>query len=114
MSEPIYHLALRSDWERAPDEDYCVPSLATEGFIHCSLARQVAWAANRFYTDAEGLLVLTLDPGRLSSPVKLEPAANDVFPHIYGPINRQAVVAATELTRGPDGRWWFPLAPETA
>jgi len=106
--EPIYHLALRRDWEGAPDEEYRAASLPTEGFIHCSRADQVARSANRFYARAEGLLVLTIDPVRLVSPLRHDPASNgELFPHIHGPLNRSAVVAVAEMTRGPDGLWTF-------
>jgi uncharacterized protein (DUF952 family) len=107
--EPIYHLALRPAWEGAPHEDYRAESLQSEGFIHCSNADQVARSANRFYADAEGLLILTIDPRLLVSPLRIEPASSgEVFPHIHGPLNRSAVVAVAEMTRGPDGLWTFP------
>jgi uncharacterized protein (DUF952 family) len=106
--QPIYHLVLRSAWERDPSQPYRADSLATEGFIHCSLAGQVAGAANRFYADAKDLIVVTIDTSRLSSPLREEPAANgELFPHIYGPLNRDAVTAAVPLKRGEDGRWVF-------
>jgi len=105
---PIYHLVTRSAWEQAPAEAYRAGSLASEGFIHCSYAEQVAWAANRFYAEAADLLVLQIDPGKLTSPLKAEAAAHgEVFPHIYGPIDRAAVVAVLTLGRGGDGQWVF-------
>jgi uncharacterized protein (DUF952 family) len=104
----IYHLVPRGVWEEASDRPYTADSLAAEGFIHCSHAGQVAWAANRFYAAADDLLVLHIDPERLASPVREEDGgAGELFPHIYGPINRDAVVAVEELRRGPDGRWVF-------
>jgi uncharacterized protein (DUF952 family) len=105
---PIYHLVLRPVWEHEPTLPYRADSLSTEGFIHCSFAEQVAGAANRFYAEANELLVLTIDTTRLNSPLREEPASNgEVFPHIYGPINRDAVTAAVPLKRGGDGRWLF-------
>jgi uncharacterized protein (DUF952 family) len=104
----IYHLTSRPAWERAPAEPYRADSLTGEGFIHCSNAGQVAWAANRFYGGADELLVLHVDAGRLTSPLRDEDGGNgERFPHVYGPINRDAVVAARPLGRGPDGRWAF-------
>jgi uncharacterized protein (DUF952 family) len=112
--ERIYHLALRPAWEGAPEEDYRAESLATEGFIHCSRADQVARSANRFYAGATGLLVLTIDPTLLVSPLRHEPASSgELFPHVHGPINRSAVMAVTEMTRGPDGLWKFTPGPMT-
>jgi uncharacterized protein (DUF952 family) len=105
---PIYHLVLRSLWERDPAQPYRANSLETEGFIHCCFAEQVAGSANRFYAGASDLLVLTIDATRLSSPLREEAAASGkLYPHIYGPINRDAVSTAVPLTRGSDGRWMF-------
>jgi uncharacterized protein (DUF952 family) len=105
----IYHLVPRSTWEQAPGEPYRASSLAAEGFIHCSNEGQVAWAANRFYAGQPDLLVVCLDADRLASPVREEDAGTgERFPHVYGPIGREAVVEVRELRRGPDGRWCFP------
>lgn len=104
----IYHLVPKSAWENAPAGPYRAPSLATEGFIHCSNAAQVAWAANRFYAGEGELLVLVLDAGRLSSPVRDEDAGSgEKFPHVYGPIDREAVIAVRPLGHGADRRWVF-------
>jgi glutathione S-transferase len=111
----IYHLASRPAWERAPAEPYRADSLTGEGFIHCSNADQVAWAANRFCAGADDLLVLFIDAGRLTSPLRDEDGGNGPwFPHVYGPINRDAVVAVQPLRRGPDGLWAFTPEGEGA
>jgi uncharacterized protein (DUF952 family) len=104
----IYHLVTRAAWEKAAADSYAADSLAGEGFIHCSNADQVAGAANRFYADADDLLLLHLDADHLTSPLCDEPSGTgELFPHIYGPINRSAVVRVEELRRGADGRWAF-------
>lgn len=104
----IYHLVLRRVWEKNADLPYRADSLASEGFIHCSFAEQLAWAANRFYADAEDLLLLHVDPERLTSPLREEPCeTGEIFPHIYGPLNRDAVETVEALARGADGRWQF-------
>jgi glutathione S-transferase len=104
----VYHLVLRSAWERDPGQPYRADSLGSEGFIHCSFADQVARSANRFYADATDLLVLTIDPARLTSPLRDEAAGDgQLYPHVYGPINRDAVTAAVPLNKGTDGRWTF-------
>jgi uncharacterized protein (DUF952 family) len=106
----VYHLVLRSVWERSPDGPYAAASLAAEGFIHCSNADQVCRSANRFFAGATDVLALEIDVGRLTSPLRDEPGGDrEWFPHIYGPINRAAVVAVHALGRGPDGRWAWSL-----
>jgi glutathione S-transferase len=105
---PIYLLASRPLWEREPDQPYRTDSLAGEGFIHCCFADQVAAAANRFYATATEVLVVTLDPARLTHPLREElSSSGKLFPHVYGPINRDAVTAVVPLAKGVDGRWGF-------
>lgn len=104
----IYHLVLPTHWDAAATEPYRAESLEKEGFIHCSHRPQVAWAANRFYTQAADLLALEVDPARLTSAVRDEDAGwGEKFPHIYGPLNRDAVVAVHRLRRNGEGRWEF-------
>jgi uncharacterized protein (DUF952 family) len=101
----IYHLVTPAAWGQAGDE-YQADSLEGEGFIHCSFADQVARSANRFYAGAPELLLLHIDRGRLARPLRTEAAGTgELFPHVYGPINREAVVAVESLKRGPDGQW---------
>lgn len=107
MSE-VFHLVLPAAWQANPDEPYRAASLQTEGFIHCSYGPQVAASANRFYASASELLVLSIDPDRLSSPLKAEPAGSgETFPHVYGPINRDAVTSVRALARDEAGKWLF-------
>jgi uncharacterized protein (DUF952 family) len=111
----IYHIATRADWEQARgDGEYTRSSvgttLAEEGFIHASQASQVARTANKFYRDVPGdLLILVIDPGLLRSEVRYEqvPGAELPFPHIYGPLNVDAVVETRPLAPGPDGTFAF-------
>src|SRR5271154_6792186 len=100
----IYHLVTPTAWQPADPMRYEAPSLATEGFIHCSNRDQVAWVANQFYRDEPELLMLGIEVERLGSPVRDEDGGNgQLFPHVYGPIERQAVILITPLTRGSDG-----------
>lgn len=112
----IYHIAVRSDWERALADGAYTRStvdktLAEEGFIHASAASQVVTTANTYYRDVPGdLVLLVIDPGRLDAEVRYEdvPGAELPFPHIYGPLNTSAVLAAVPLAPGPDGTFEFP------
>jgi uncharacterized protein (DUF952 family) len=112
----IYHLTPRSAWERSSGGPYTADSLASEGFIHCSNADQVEQSANRFFAGQSDVLVLEIDPGRLTSPLRDEPGGGpgELFPHVYGPIDRAAVVAVHPLEHGPDGRWVFSAGDEPA
>lgn len=112
----IYHIANSADWERARrDGEYTTSTigrtLAEEGFIHASQAAQVAYVANRFYRGVPGdLVLLVIDPERVRATIRYElvPGAGAVpFPHIYGPLNADAVLAARPLAPGPDGSFAF-------
>ena len=110
----IYHVATASDWEQAQlDGEYTTSTrgrtLAEEGFIHGSTAEQVAPVANMFYRGEPDLLVLVIGVDRVGPEIRREqvPGWETPFPHIYGPLNRDAVVRVEALMRGPDGRWQF-------
>ncbi|MBM4070839.1 MAG: DUF952 domain-containing protein [Planctomycetes bacterium] len=105
----VYHLVAKATWDQAPAGPFQVASLASEGFIHCSNQDQVARSANRFYAGQAELLLLCIDVDRLTSPLRDEPAASgELFPHIYGPINREAVMEVRPMERGPEGGWACP------
>ncbi|MDH3492464.1 MAG: DUF952 domain-containing protein [Acidobacteriota bacterium] len=73
-------------------DQYTAESLQTEGFIHCSFLEQLDGVLKRYYSDAESVVILEIDPSEIDAEVKLEKATDDeLFPHIYGPINLNAV-----------------------
>ena len=119
VSGLIYHIATRADWDRAlADGEYTRSSLdktlAEEGFIHASQASQVTGTANKFYRDVTGdLVLLVIDPGLLGSEVRYEdvPGADLPFPHVYGPLNVDAVIAVRPFAPGPDGTFAFISGP---
>ena len=115
----IYHITSLAAWTEARQRgDYRADSLATEGFIHCSTNEQVIPVTEKYYKGQEGLLVLVIEPERLTSDLKWEPPAEGapppgvpkdaLFPHIYGPINLEAVVRVLDLQSQPDGKYSFP------
>ncbi len=110
----IYHMLPAQAWAvQAKEVEYRTDSLAQEGFIHCTgeltLVHEVA---NRFYRDVpDNLIVLAIDEQAVVAPVNWEPADGHLFPHIYGPLNLDAVRAAYQMTRGQDGAF-LPLAPD--
>lgn len=113
----IYHIATASDWARAQAAGEYTTStlgrtLAEEGFIHCSAAGQVAGVANMFYRGLPDLVVLVIDVGRVLPEIRLEQLAGSAepFPHIYGPLNVDAVVEARRFEPGSDGQFCFPAA----
>ena len=102
----IFHLTYKDAWEAArPAGEYAAPSLAEEGFIHCSKdVPQLLKVAARLYPGERGLMVLDVDREELKSPLKNEPSrSGEIYPHIYGMLNADAVVRERALEVGADG-----------
>ena len=96
----IYHVTTASDWEAAQQKGYYEhPSLVGEGFIHCSQDHQVAGVLERYFAGQTGLLKLVIDTDKLTSKFVFDwsPSTADTFPHVYGPINIDAVIDVTPL-----------------
>jgi uncharacterized protein (DUF952 family) len=117
----IYHITSHKAWSDARHHgDYRAESLETEGFIHCSTRAQVLPVAENFYKGQGGLALLMIDPTLLSSDLKWEPPSGgtpppgvpqgDLFPHIYGPINLDAVVKVFDLETDSDGKYNLPVS----
>jgi uncharacterized protein (DUF952 family) len=104
----LFHLATRQDWERAGGaQAYTTPSLDGHGFIGCATAQQHAAVANARFTGRTDLVLLLIDAGRLSPEVRFERAGTggEAYPHVYGPVNVDAVFEATPYRPGADGRF---------
>jgi uncharacterized protein (DUF952 family) len=105
-----YHLVPRATWEAAdPAAPYAPESLSSEGFVHCTDGPdEVALTANRYFrAEADDLLALLIDVGRLSAPVRYEDPRR-VYPHVYGPIEREAILGVLEMPRAADGSFLPP------
>lgn len=116
MTSRIYHITPRAAWEAAQAAgQYTTPSLASEGFIHFSRADQVDGVYQAFYQGHPNLVLLEVDTARLRADLRWEPPAHpggapppslppddSLFPHLYGPLNLDAVIAVHALV---DGTW---------
>lgn len=111
----IFHVVPRDEWHAAPDRPYAPASLAEEGFVHCSPDEETTLAVvNAFYRGApRPLLVLLLDEERLTArcayeaPAPVPPpgvAEGTLFPHVFGPVNRDAVVRVLQVRWDERGR----------
>ncbi|MBA2718203.1 MAG: DUF952 domain-containing protein [Chloroflexi bacterium] len=100
-----FHLTPVEWWQAAdPAEPLGAPSLAREGFIHCTdgAAAMVATANRHYRDDPRGFLILSVDLDRVGSPWTVEDAAG-IYPHVVGPIAREAIVAVVAAPRASDG-----------
>lgn len=117
MSNPtLLHLLPLSTYRAEPASAIGSPSLEQEGFVHCSADLPITLAiANSLYTSVdEPMVAVELDPSRLSAPVRWEEAAPEpppgiaadvLFPHVYGPLDREAVVDVLYARRDVSGRY---------
>jgi len=114
----IVHITYRGEWDAAQVAgEYRTASLTSQGFIHCSTASQVIPVANAFYEGQHDLVLLVIDPNRLKAELRWEPPdppqvdenvleveeSRVLFPHLYGPLNLDAVVRILDFPSGADG-----------
>ena len=116
----ILHITHQSDWQAALESGaYQTPTLAKDGFIHCSTDAQAPRVANSFYRGQSDLVLLVIDTDKLTSPLKFEgpinpqtgqpeSGVNDLFPHVYGVINLDAVSKVVVFPPQPDGTFVLP------
>jgi uncharacterized protein (DUF952 family) len=112
-SSMLLHLTTRGQWAASLDAgEHRPPSLAVEGFLHFSSPAQVVESAERHYRGVPDLLLLCVDPERLTAPLRYEfaPSRGEDFPHVYGPLNLDAVTAVLDLPETAEG-FVLPVLP---
>ena len=94
----IYHIVTLEVWEKFKNEnEYAAESLATENFIHCSYRNQLNDVLERYYKNQAKVLILHINLHLLSAKFIAEPSTKgEIYPHIYGAINRRAIVDVEE------------------
>ena len=103
-SHNLVHLCQEKEWLGARELGiFKSKSLDHEGFIHCSQPQQILQVANRFYQGIPGLILLWIDPEKINSVIRWEAADGAIFPHIYGPINLDAIFSMTNINPDDDG-----------
>jgi len=108
----VLHITTLKEWLAAKKfGSYVAGSLTSEGFIHCSTPDQVLRVADTYFVGQRGLVLLIIDTSHLKSEIRWEPGTNgheEIFPHVYGPINLEAVVSVITFAPGMDGRFKLP------
>lgn len=99
MTPRIFHITTRESWDQqSPTGAYRHDSLETEGFIHCSDEGQVEATWRRIFGGQSGLIILEINVELLTSELRYEQGEpGEAFPHVYGPLNVDAVTSVTVL-----------------
>ncbi len=117
--DTILHITKREDWETltlsgaetaVTTPSYRADSLEIDGFIHCSTMEQVLKPANEMFHGQTGLVLLVIDSAKVQAEIVYEDCyeSGQEFPHIYGPLNLDAVVKVVDFPPNADGSFSLP------
>jgi uncharacterized protein (DUF952 family) len=107
----VFHITTRKAWNSALAEgNYLTETFPLEGFIHCSTHDQVIQVANLRFRGQTGLVLLSIDTDKVKAEIVYEnlEGGQQLFPHIYGELNIDAVVRVAEFEAGADGYFTLP------
>lgn len=110
MSERLFHLVLPADWCAAdPTAPWAPPSLASEGFLHLSFARQLQGTLEVHFATADEVWLLEVDPEAVAADLALEPSrGGELFPHLHRALGREEVLGWWRLVRNDGGTLTAP------
>ncbi len=114
----IYHIVGEEEWEEAQRVGvYSPESLEEDGFIHAGYREQLLDVANILFNGEEGLVVLCIEPSRVTVPIREDlvefpEGVESLHPHFYGRLNVDAVVRVVALPPRPDGSFSLPAELE--
>ena len=109
-TDRLYKLLPEAAWHEGLSAVPWAPIDQTDGFVHLSSGSQVRETARRHFKEGARVVLLTIDPDQLAAgELRWEPSrGGEDFPHVYGDIPRQAVVAVDVLSRASGGELVFP------
>lgn len=82
-----------------------------DGFIHLSTEAQLEGTLAKHFAGRDDLQIAAVDLGSFGDGLKWEAARDGQdFPHLYGPLLLETVIAYGPLTRGSDGAVKLPIA----
>ncbi len=109
----IFHIASKEKWTKSRSRgQYSDESLQSEGFIHCSTAGQVVDTANRYFKGRSGLVLLSIETSDIVSVIAYQSSGDsgEEYPHIFGPINHDAVKDVIDFPASGDCTFALPVA----
>ena len=112
MESVVFHIISRDSWHEAQGHGTYVPDgYDHEGFIHLSGRAQILRPANLLYRGRNDLVLLEINSSALRAELRYEPGSHgedELFPHLYGPLNIDAVVGVHDFPCQPDGSFTMP------
>lgn len=100
-----FHLTPQTCWLAQRDHAEYVPeAFKSDGFIHCTDGEEnVVAVGNRYYTgDTREMVCLVIECSAVTAQIRYEDCAR-IYPHIYGPLNIDAVREVRAVVRTADG-----------
>ncbi|MGH7089716.1 MAG: DUF952 domain-containing protein [Stellaceae bacterium] len=107
----IYKICVVALWREAEPAGAFIgtPLDRADGFIHFSTADQLAETAARHFAGIADLVLIAADAARLGALLRWERSRGGaLFPHLYGPLARDAVIWVKPLPLSPEGRHVLP------
>ncbi|HQJ56531.1 MAG TPA: DUF952 domain-containing protein [Caldisericia bacterium] len=107
----ILHITKYEQWIKEKETGaYRGNTLDSQGFIHCSAKEQILRVANSLFKNQKGLVLIVIDSNKITSEIKYEnlEGGSELFPHIYGPLNIDAVIKVLKFEPGIDGNFTLP------
>ncbi len=106
----LFHIFEKARWAEVQGRgDYSPDAFEKDGFIHFSSKHQLKSTAEKYYKGQTGLGVLKVEIARLKAPLKYENllGGEELFPHLYGPLNLDAIsqIVFLGLTHGGEFLW---------
>ena len=110
----IFHITTREAF-RKEAASYSPEKFQTEGFIHCSTPDQVVKVADARFRGQSGLVLLCIETDKVQPEIRYEnlEGGQELFPHIYGELNTDAVVQIVEFEPGAEGYFMVPALTHT-
>lgn len=111
----VTHIANISDWDDYRFKDYYKPKYYKQyGFIHCSTLSQTEDSLNKYFKETDSVIILIINTKKLKSKLKFEQPSssndnriNELFPHIYGSINKDSIIEVIKIKKNSKGNFIF-------
>jgi uncharacterized protein (DUF952 family) len=107
----IFHITQKTVWENAIFEgQYISDTLESQCFIHCSTQEQLFSIANFIFRGKTGLVLIVIDESLVQAEIRYEnlEGGTDLFPHIYGHLNLDAIIRVIDFSPGKDSTFELP------